>query len=228
MAAAFDEYRANYEAVVEESIAFSGMKHDFFLEAKANLLRELFAERFGDKQPALLDVGCGVGRLHSFLEPVVGHLAGTDISSEAIARAKTEHRDVEYRTMEPGALPWSPGAFDAALAVCVFHHVVPPERPALLAEMTRVVRPGGLVILIEHNPFNPATKLAVLRCPFDHDAILLRAGGSRRLLREGGLREVESRHFLLLPSRKGWVGAIERGLRRVPLGAQYAAFGVRP
>ena len=41
--------------------------------------------------------------------------------------------------------------------------------------MRRVVRPGGLLCIIEHNPFNPLTRLAVVRCEFDRDAVLLPA-----------------------------------------------------
>ena len=45
-----------------------------------------------------------------------------------------------------------------------------------VADMVRVTRPGGLVCVIEHNPLNPLTRLAVNRCPFDADAVLLRSG----------------------------------------------------
>ena len=228
MSSAFDQYRANYEAVVEDSIAFSGLRHEFFLRAKAVLLAELFAERLGTDRPALLDVGCGVGRLHPLLAPIVGRLAGTDVSSEAIARARSEHGDVEYRVIEESRLPWPDESFDVTLAVCVFHHVPPPERAALLIEMRRVVRPGGLVVIIEHNPLNPATRLAVLRCPFDADAVLLGARSTQGLLTRAGLAEVESRYFLAFPSESRWAADLERKLRRVPIGAQYVTFGRRP
>lgn len=228
MSSAFDQYRNDYESVVERSIAFSGLRHDFFLQAKVKLLAELFAEAFGRERPSLLDVGCGVGILHPWLAPITGRLAGTDVSSEAIARAQSEHGDVEYRMMEGGRLPWTDGTFDVGLAVCVFHHVPPPERNALLAEMRRTIRPGGLIVLIEHNPLNPATRLAVLRCPFDHDAVLLGARSARGLLAGAGLERVESRHFLTVPAKGRWADALDRRFRRVPLGAQYAAFGRQP
>jgi SAM-dependent methyltransferase len=228
MTSTFDQYRANYEAVVEDSIAFSGLRHDFFLRAKAVQLAELFAEHFGADGPALLDVGCGVGRLHPLLAPIVGRLAGTDVSTEAIARARSEHDGVDYRVMEAGGLPWPDESFDAGLAVCVFHHVPPPERAALLVEMRRVVRSGGLIVIIEHNPLNPATRLAVLRCPFDADAVLLSARVTRSLLARADLTHIESRYFLAFPTESRRTAAIERKLRRVPLGAQHVTFGTRP
>jgi SAM-dependent methyltransferase len=225
MSAAFDAYSATYGDAVQDSIAFTGLKHDFFVDAKVRLLADIFAEHFGVARPSLADIGCGVGMMHGPLRPIVGALAGTDLSSEALGRARRSHPDVDYREGEGGRLPWTEAAFDAALAVCVFHHVVPTERARLLAEMKRVTRPGGLVVVIEHNPWNPLTRLAVRRCPFDHDAVLLSAREGRSLLRDGGLQAVESRHFLIFPATNLWTQVAERRLRQAPLGAQFAAFG---
>jgi len=226
MSEAFDAYRNTYEGLVSDSIAFSGLKHDFFLIAKVRFLAHLFAERFGaGYRPSLLDVGCGVGRMHPLLMPVVGDLAGSDVSAEAIDRAKADNPGVDYRVGQAGPLPFADASFEVTTAVCVVHHVQPPARDGFLAEMRRVTRPGGLVILIEHNPWNPLTRLAVARCPFDHDAVLLSARHARHLLAKAGLAAVESRHFLVLPTAAPAAGRIERGLERIPIGAQYAAIG---
>lgn len=226
MTAAFDTYRDSYGDVVQRSIAFSGLTHDLFLRAKALLLAEIFAAHFGSAPPALLDIGCGVGLLHDHLAPLTRSLAGCDLSGECIETARLRRPETTYRRQEdPGALPWEDRAFDASLAVCVFHHVVPGGRDRLLGEMARVTRRGGLVIVIEHNPLNPLTRLAVARCPFDDDAELLGAGTARALLRRGGLHGIASRFFLLAPSTAGWALRAERPFRRLPLGAQYAAYG---
>jgi hypothetical protein len=83
----------------------------------------------------------------------------------------------------------------------------------------------GLVCIIEHNPLNPLTPLAVAGCEFDRDAVLLGAGKARKLLAAGGLREIGARYFLLLPSEAKPARRIEGALGSVPLGAQYVAFG---
>jgi hypothetical protein len=88
-----------------------------------------------------------------------------------------------------------------------------------------VVRPGGLICVIEHNPLNPLTRLAVARCEFDSDAALLGAGKVRKLMAAGGLREIGARYFLLLPREAKPARLLENALSNVPLGAQYAAFG---
>ena len=227
MTSAFDAYRTTYEDVVGDSIAFSGLDHGFFLDAKVRLLQHLFAAHFGARAPTLLDVGCGVGLLHQRMAECVEALAGTDLSSESLARAALDNPTVDYRRHQAeGRLPWPAAAFDASLAVCVFHHVPRSKRGDLVAEMRRVTKPGGLVVLIEHNPWNPLTRLAVARCQFDHDAVLLGAREARRLLAAGGLGSVESRHFLVFPTAGRWVTLAERSLREVPIGAQFAACAI--
>ncbi len=227
MSSAFDAYDKTYEAVVQDSIAFSGLKHDFFLEAKIIALKRLFQSHFGEYKPSLLDVGCGVGRMHPLFNGLVDGLAGCDPSTDSVARAKHDNPSVTYRKSEGAVLPWETASFDVTLAVCVFHHVPVNERTALLADMHRTTRPGGLTVIIEHNPLNPLTRLAVARCPFDHDAVLLTAGTSKRLLTQAGYSDASSRFFLLLPTRARIAAWVERKTAGLPAGAQYMAIGKR-
>ncbi len=195
----FDSYRSNYRDVVQSSIDFSGLPHSFFMRAKADLLRELIARRLGPEKPAMLDVGCGVGSFHPLLRGMVGRLSGIDVSSASIAQARADNRDVDYRAFDGRSFPFDDAGFDLVTAICVLHHVAPAEWAHFLNEMRRVVRPGGLICVIEHNPLNPLTRLAVSRCEFDRDAVLLGAGKTRKLMAAAGLREIGARYFLLLP-----------------------------
>ena len=221
----FDNYRKNYRDVVQSSIDFSGLPHSFFQRAKADLLRELIARRLGPEKPAMLDVGCGVGSLHPLLRGMVGRLSGIDVSSASIAQARAENGDVDYRAFDGRCFPFDDARFDLVTAICVLHHVARAEWTHLMNEMRRVVRPGGLICVIEHNPLNPLTRLAVARCEFDRDAVLFGAGRARKLMAAGGLREIGSRHFLLLPWETKSARLVEGALGNVPLGAQYAVFG---
>jgi ubiquinone/menaquinone biosynthesis C-methylase UbiE len=119
-------------------------------------------------------------------------------------------------------LPYDDRAFDLVFTSCVLHHVPPNHWQGFLGEMRRVLRRGGIGCVIEHNPWNPMTRLAVLRCPFDKDAILLRAAKVEALLRETGFAEIRSEHILLLPQAGRLARKIERALATLPLGAQYA------
>ncbi len=221
----FDGYRGNYREVVQSSIDFSGLPHSFFMRAKADLLRELIARRLRAEKPAMLDVGCGVGSFHPLLRGMVGRLSGIDVSSASIAQARADNPGVDYRAFDGRSFPFDDSGFDLVTAICVLHHVAPAEWTHFMGEMRRVVRPGGLVCVIEHNPLNPLTRLAVARCEFDRDAVLLGAGTARKLMAGAGLREIDSRYFLLLPWEAKAARRVEGALSQLPLGAQYAAFG---
>ncbi|MDH7799667.1 MULTISPECIES: class I SAM-dependent methyltransferase [unclassified Beijerinckia] len=226
MSQTFDAYRKTYGNTVEQSVAFTGLTHDFFLRAKADLLRERLAERgFDPADKHLLDVGCGIGLMHDLLNPTFGAVSGVDVSVESVAEARCRHPLNAYLTYGGEHLPFDDNAVDAALAVCVVHHVPVAQWPAFVAEMRRVVRPGGIVCIIEHNPLNPLTQLGVSRCAFDADAVLLGAKRVEALMRMAGIIDIETRYFLLSPFEMKPLRAMERVLARLPLGGQYLTMG---
>ncbi|MDX8466007.1 methyltransferase domain-containing protein [Mesorhizobium sp. VK23B] len=228
MSELFDRYKSSYGEVVEGSIRFSGLQHDFFLRAKAELLRRLAVEqrlRQGGAQVRALDVGCGVGSLHPYLEDAFDRLDGCDVSKESLSRASGTNPHVAYRACTPSRLPYEDGTFDLAFASCVVHHVPPASWRDFFRELRRVLRGGGLACIIEHNPYNPLTRMAVLRCPFDKDAVLLSAGKTASLLRQAGFSDIGCQHFLLLPSARPLARRLERAFAGLPLGAQYACSG---
>jgi SAM-dependent methyltransferase len=225
MSELFDQYRSNYRDVVQLSIDFSGLPHSFFMRSKADLLRDLTARRLGSARPAMLDVGCGVGSFHPLLHGMVGSLTGIDVSSASIEQARADNPNGDYRTYDGRSFPFDDDSFDIVTAICVLHHVAPAQWTNFINEMRRVARPGGLICIIEHNPLNPLTRLAVARCEFDRDAILLSASKARRLMAASDLREIGAHHFLLLPWETEPARRVERALRGIPLGAQYIAFG---
>ena len=112
-------------------------------------------------------------------------------------------------------------------AICVVHHVPTGQRTRFAQELQRVVRPGGVVAIFEHNPVNPLTRVAVSRCEFDADAVLLGRRRVASLLRDAGLRIVERRYLLFFPFERRWTRPAERGLAQLPLGAQHYAVAKR-
>ena len=228
MSAEFDEHARSYDQQIERAISFSRREHDFFTKAKVDALLSLVARRLGDPgEMRALDVGCGSGVAHRFLTPRLKTLEATDVSPEMLALAKRANPDVTYHLADGSRLPVPTAAFDLTVATCVLHHVPPPERRSFLAETARVVRPGGLVVVFEHNPLNPLTRLVVRRVDFDADAELTRMGPLQELFRASGIPLVESRFIVLFPWRGAVFTTVEQMLRRVPLGAQYYVCGRR-
>jgi SAM-dependent methyltransferase len=222
----FDTYGKEYQDVVQASIDFSGLSYEFVTVAKADIMREVIAARFGaEAKPAALDVGCGIGVLHRYIRDRFARLCAVDVSTACLEQAARANSGVEYRAYSGAELPFATGEFDFAYAICVLHHVPPADWLGFMREMARVIRPGGVLCIIEHNPLNPLTQLSVRRCEFDCDAVLLPAWRTARLMVQAGLKAVESRYFLLMPSAAAPARTIERGLARLPLGAQYIAYG---
>ena len=220
----FDRYGETYEAAVDEAISFAGKEHDFYLEAKARRLLELTRRHLGSGRPRALDVGCGVGLVDRHLSPRL-ELHGVDVSPAMVERAQTANPDVSYRVYDGRRLPFADGELDLAFAICVLHHVDPPDRGALLAEMARVTRPGGLVVVFEHNPLNPLTRRVVRDCAFDAGVELLGRRELERLYRGAGLGLLGTEYLLFFPWR---MDALERRLTWLPLGAQYVVAARRP
>lgn len=228
--AEFDRYNEGYREAIEESIGFARADLDFFTRAKAETLLELVAERLGlPAKLSFLDVGCGPGETDRFLDGRVGHLAGVDVADALLETARRRNPSVEYRGFDAGeAIPFEDEAFDVCFAVCVLHHVPVAERVPLIDEMRRVCRPGGLILVFEHNPWNPLTRKAVRGCEFDRDAHLLSRREASDLLSAGGVEGRGGRYILFFTRESPLLRGIERRLGWFPLGAQYAVFGQRP
>jgi ubiquinone/menaquinone biosynthesis C-methylase UbiE len=96
-----------------------------------------------------LDVGCGTGATDLWMLPR-GHLVGVDVEPLALTLFREGHPEVAgLAACDAAALPFADGAFDALLCVTVLNHrsVTSPE--AVVAEFVRVVKPGGVVCLME-------------------------------------------------------------------------------
>jgi SAM-dependent methyltransferase len=225
----FDSYTERYRDAVQESIAFSGADHDLFTRIKADVLLDLASEWVGPSDGLeFLDVGCGPGETDSHLEGRVRSLAGIDVAAGMVDRARRRNPWAEYREYAADdPIPYDAASFDVCFVICVLHHVPPEDRLALVGEMTRVCRPGGLVVVFEHNPLNPLTRKAVRDCEFDRGVKLLTRGAAARLLEEGGLRP-RGRYIEFFPRDSGLLRGIEGRLGWLPLGAQYAVFAQRP
>jgi SAM-dependent methyltransferase len=225
----FDQYADSYEDAIDAAIGVCGGSHAVFTRGKAVRLLEL-ARTVGDpKELTVLDVGCGVGSTDVYLVPEFRRVVGGDVAPAVVEEAARRNGTAEYRLAEePPALPFDDAEMDIAFASCVFHHVPVEERSALAREMARVVRPGGLVVMFEHNPLNPVTRRVVSRCEFDGDAILLRRSEAEGLLSSAGLQPILRSYLFFWPWDSVRARKIERHLEALPAGAQYVVVAVRP
>jgi SAM-dependent methyltransferase len=220
--AEFDAYDRNYNEVVDKALSFSGLTVDFFTRVKADYFLELLtACTSPGRRPDVIDIGCGIANSHPLFAGHVDRLVGVDVSSACIAAAAASNPQNEYGTFDGVDLPYPAESFDAASAICVFHHVPIADRVCLARDVRRILRPGGVFAILEHNPLNPLTLHVVGNCEFDKDAVLLRRQETEELLAEAGFRQISTRFILSVPAKGRLLRAIDRLFARMPLGAQY-------
>jgi ubiquinone/menaquinone biosynthesis C-methylase UbiE len=105
-----------------------------------------FAQPRGDERA--LDVGTGAGALALALAALVREVVGLDPVPELLALARERSRpNTAFVEGDGAALPFPDGAFDLAATHRTLHHVPQPER--VIAEMARVTRPGGQVLVVD-------------------------------------------------------------------------------
>jgi ubiquinone/menaquinone biosynthesis C-methylase UbiE len=218
----YDDVRDRYREELDRAVSFAGTSHDFFTRAKADELLRLAQTHVGEPTDLdAVDVGCGIGLTDRHLAGRFRSLTGTDVSPGVLETAAVENPGVDYVLGNRGRLPFDDNAFDLAFAICVVQVVPGEERARFVSELARVTRPEGLVAVFEHNPYNPLTRLVVRRCDFGEDARMLPSRRLAQLLEANGLEPIDRGFVLLFPSRREPVVALERAVRRLPLGAQY-------
>jgi SAM-dependent methyltransferase len=232
-AAEFDSYAGDYSAGMEHPLKrLIGATFDNFIRNKASHLAWLIGPaRMADSNAALLDFGTGAGDLLGQLrnQGFAGQLAGCDESAQMLEqlRGRWTAGDPPDVRVVTDRLPYDDGAFDFVVASSVFHHIPPGERAQWAREIRRVLRPGGRVVVFEHNPLNPVTAYVVRTTPIDRNAILLRADECANLLARADFGGVVIRYILFVPPRFAALDVAERQVGSLPLGGQYMAVGHR-
>lgn len=150
-----------------------------------------------------LDAGCGAGTYARDLAARGCSVVGMDYSFPTIAKARTRGgTDIRWAVADVTSLPVRSGAFDGALCFGVVQALASSDRA--VAELVRVVRPGGEVWLDALNgwclphAFERLVRRLKGRAPhvrYESPARL------RRLARERGLRDVKFHWVLILPAR---------------------------
>lgn len=117
----------------------------------------------------ILDLGCGTGTLAIALaqSAPAAVMAGIDADDSMLARAQAKQvrcgTSVRWHRGFAQNLPFQAGAFDAVVSSLFFHHLTRPDKRAVLAEVARVIRPGGRLLIADWGrPANPASRALFL------------------------------------------------------------------
>jgi SAM-dependent methyltransferase len=190
-----------------------------------HLKRYRFAEPWCSGRD-VLDAACGVGYGSAELGTIARRVLGVDLDEEAVAYARSRYAtpNVEFAVMDLASLPLDDASFDVVCAFEAIEHV--HDREAVLAELARVMRPDGTLILstprsdrtTDHpeNPFH-----TVEYAPSDFDRLLR---GFFEQVELFGQRRLQTRRHRLL--QRVDVLGLRRRVR--PPRAAASMLGTRP
>lgn len=122
LAEAYDRYRIGYAQDLYDAIFDYGLA----------------------KNSRVLDLGCGTGLVGAELLRRGCRVVGLDVSEEMLARARKRAPEASFVCGRAEDMPFAAASFDAALSAQSFHWF---DQPRVLTELTRVVRPGGIVAI---------------------------------------------------------------------------------
>jgi SAM-dependent methyltransferase len=164
-----------------------------------HLKRYVFAEPWCRGRD-VLDLACGTGYGTAHLADVATRVVGGDVDQAAItyARRRYARKNTDFQVMDAAALPFGDDAFDTVVSFETIEHL--PDRDAYLAEVARVLRPGGTYVVSTpraaetvERPANPYHLIEYSERDFRE--LLARHFGQVRIY---GQRRLQSRRHRLL------------------------------
>jgi ubiquinone/menaquinone biosynthesis C-methylase UbiE len=149
-----DDLRALYEDRAAEQYAAAGPLPDPRIDRKFARICALVREHLPCE--AFLDAGCGDGRyLAALAEELPERRAGFDLSERILETAR-QRVAADFRQGNLEAIPFADDEFDVVLCSQVIEHVL--DADAAVAELARVLRPNGILIISTDNARNYVTR----------------------------------------------------------------------
>ncbi|MBU6383010.1 MAG: methyltransferase domain-containing protein [Verrucomicrobia bacterium] len=220
----FDQYIDDYRRHCDQALRLSGETSAYFAEYKAKKLSDWLKRKIPAKAQ-ILDFGCGDGLMTQFVhnEFPNGQIYGVDPSPKSIEAAQKQCPGVMFsvNSEESMQLDFENHSLDLVFSAGVFHHIPFAHHDKYMAELARIVKPGGYIVLFELNPLNPFTVWTFKHTPIDRHAHMLRPQYTYRLMKQYGSTEVL--FYCFYPKMFSWLRKTEPLLTKVPFGALYAS-----
>ena len=159
--ASYDTVAADYAELLRDALAAS--PHD---RAVLGLFAELVLAAGGGP---VADLGCGPGRITAHLAALGLDAFGVDLSPGMVEIARRDHPGLRFEVGSMTDLDLADGALAGALAWYSLIHTPTDELPAVLAELARVLRPGGRLLVA----FQAAGEPVRLQHAYGHDVRLV-------------------------------------------------------
>ena len=217
----FDQFSKDYKDILDQHVSASGESSEYFTEYKARYIAKLVPTGAPVK---LLDFGCGVGLLSSFLKKYLPKciLHGYDVSSASIHMVDADLAAQGLFTADTSKLD---NDYDLIVVSNVLHHIDPPDRQTAILGLRDRLAAGGRLIIFEHNPTNPLTRKVVDSCPFNEGVVLLPPRETITYISKAELGIRRRDYIVFFPKPLALFRPLEPLISWCPLGAQYALVG---
>jgi SAM-dependent methyltransferase len=222
--AEFDKFAEEYRHLHVANIRLSGEGPEYFADYKIRDVARITGVAATKRPLKILDFGAGLGASVPYFQRYFpqAHLTCLDVSRKSLALGAGRFPGAaDFVPFDGVEIPFPEGRFDLAFAACVFHHIPAADHVLLLRQILRVLKADGLLVLYEHNPFNPLTVRAVNSCPFDENAVLIPAATMVERIEAAGFGRAAQRYRVFFPHFLRALRPLESCLGRAPLGAQY-------
>jgi ubiquinone/menaquinone biosynthesis C-methylase UbiE len=189
-----DHNTSHNDRIIDQFTRWAKPFADLPIHSEADGMARLLAAAAADRSQTVLDVACGPGIVACALAGQAARVTGLDLTPAMIEQARGRAArlglaNTEWRTGDATALPFADGAFDTVVTRYSFHHLREPGRA--LAEMRRVCRPGGRIVVADATPAPECQaaydRMETLRDPSHTSALTL--DQLRGLGRDAGLAE---------------------------------------
>jgi SAM-dependent methyltransferase len=194
---------AEYDDTFMDTMASAYLERTPWTELRLAAVRDLVEPREGDR---IVDLGCAAGAITHYLSTFGCDVVGVDAEERAVEKARQLFPQLEFVVADVAALPFDDGSFDKAVAADLVEHLDDETFDRMLAELRRVLRPGGTFTLYTPNPKHLIERLKA------RDLVLAQNPTHIGLRDRGALRRrLEAAGFRI--DRDEWRPSFFRGLR---------------
>lgn len=220
----FDRFADEYRTTLAANISASGETPEFFAEYKITDVAR-HARDAGITPASIFDFGCGVGNSIPHFRKYfpTSKLVAGDISRKSLdLAAKRFDGEADFFPLQGNSIDIPDASFDLLFSACVFHHIPHEEHTHWLSELRRIARPNAMLVIFEHNPWNPLTVHAVNTCEFDENARLITPFALEASMKRAGWSTAQHEFRIFFPKSLAFLRPLEKYVRWLPLGAQHA------
>ena len=223
----FDKHSNTYDEDLEKGLVLSGESASYFANGRVDSVK-CYLDSKNQRIESIIEFGCGSGNNIHFLRKYFPQacICGLDLSSESLAVCNKRYATLpttESRLKKSFCI-LRPPPVDLVFVNGVFHHIHPEDHGVNLDYIQSILKPSGLLVIFENNPFNPGARWVMSRIPFDRDTAMVNPFHLLKQIRSRNFVGSFLNFFFIFPKILAGLRRFEKRFINLPIGAQYGLF----